>query len=316
MSARLLGVDVGGTKTALVLAEAGSGARLGAARFETRPERGPEAWMAELIEAARGLAGEAPPAAVGVASAGPLDLEAGAMVKPPNFPGWGTVPLAGPLEAALGAPVALDNDANAAALAEALHGAGQGAASVLYVTISTGLGAGIVLNGEVWRGLGAGAGEIGHLLVDPSPEALMCGCGNRGCLEAIASGTGIARRMAARLGPEAAPVPAAEVLARARAGDPLAGRVWEDTLHALAVGLGGAVTTLAPHALVLGGGVAMGAGPALVEALRPRLAERARLVPVGRMRLALAALGGDAGLAGALALAAGKLAAPGRGMMA
>lgn len=310
MTGRRLGIDVGGTKTALVLADA-AGTRLGASRFETRPERGPEAWLAELLDHARRLAGEAPLEAVGVASAGPLDLESGAMAHPPNFPGWGIVPLARPLREALGAPVALDNDANAAALAEARHGAGRGASGVLYVTISTGLGAGIVLNGRVWRGLGAGAGEIGHLLIDPRPEAPLCGCGNRGCLEAIASGTGIAKRMAEALGPGAEAPTSADVLARARAGDPVAAGVWEETLQALAVGLGGAITTLAPDALVLGGGVAVGAGEPLLAALRPRLEQRARLVPVARMRLALAELGGEAGLVGALALADDLLKRPG-----
>ncbi|MFP5503426.1 MAG: ROK family protein, partial [Candidatus Sericytochromatia bacterium] len=158
---------------------------------------------------------------------------------------------------------------------------------------------------------GGGAGELGHQTIDPLGPR--CGCGNRGCLEAIASGPAIAR--AAREGlkageaaailalagaPEA--IHAGHVAEAAAAGDAFAGRIWSEAIEALAIGLGNVVTILAPDRLVIGGGVAA-VGPLLLEPLRQRLAERVRLVPVDRLEVRLAAAGGEAGLLGAVAIA-------------
>lgn len=301
-------VDLGGTKVAVGVAD-GSGRLVAQGRFATRPERGPEAVIAEIVASLRALG--QPLDRVGLASVGPLDLATGTIMSPPNFPGWDAVPIRARLEAALGCEVVVDNDANAAALAEYRFGAGQGARCLVYVTVSTGIGGGLVLDGRLLHGLGGGAGELGHQTIDAAGP--LCGCGNRGCLEAIASGPAIAQ--AAREGlasgeagailalagsPEA--LHAGHVAEAAASGDPFAAKLWAGAIEALAIGLGNVVTILAPDRLVIGGGVAA-AGPLLLDPLVARMRQRVRLVPIDRLEVRLAASGGEAGLLGAVAIA-------------
>ena len=308
-------IDIGGTKIAVGLADA-AGRLLAHDRFLTLPERGPEVVLAETAERLRGLARAhgATLAAVGVGCVGPLDPIAGVLLSPPNFPGWSHVPVKAALARALGTPVAIDNDANVAALAEFRRGAGQGARLLVYATISTGIGGGIVVEGRLLHGLGGAAGEFGHQTV--RPDGPLCGCGNRGCLEALASGTAIARRareavaagggraMLAAAGGTPAALHAGHVADAARAGDAEAAAIWDAAMADLAIGLGNVVTTLAPDRLVLGGGVTR-AGDQLLGPLRAGLARRVRMVPVAALDLRLAALGDEAGLVGAAALVAG-----------
>src|SRR5437763_7503791 len=136
-------------------------------------------------------------AAVGVGCGGPLDRRRGLILSPPNLPGWDEFPVVALLEERLGVPVLLDNDANAAALGEHRYGAGRGLRHLVYITISTGIGGGVIVRGELVHGVHDGAGEVGHMTV--LPEGPACGCGARGCLEALCSGTSIARRARERL---------------------------------------------------------------------------------------------------------------------
>lgn len=299
-------IDLGGTKVALGVAD-DDGRLVASTRFATRPERGPEAIVAEMAQGLAALAPGASLSAIGVGSVGPLDLETGTILSPPNFPGWARVPLSAMLEAATGAPVSVDNDANAAALAEYRFGAGQGARCLVYATISTGIGGGVVIDGRLRHGLGGGAGEFGHQTI--LPDGPLCGCGNRGCLEALASGTAIARRarelnsprmLALAGGPE--DLHAGHVAQAAAEGDPAAAALWRETIEFLAIGLGNVVTTLAPDLVVLGGGVTA-VGEALFAPLRERLAARVRMLPVDRLALRPSALGAEVGLYGAIAVA-------------
>ena len=307
-------VDIGGTKVAVGVADA-AGRLVASTSFPTLPERGPEAVLGETASRLRGLAlaEGATLAAVGVGCIGPLDPRSGTLMNPPNFPGWSYVPVKATLERALGAPVTIDNDANVAALAEYRQGAGRGARVMVYATVSTGIGGGLVIDGRLLHGIGGAAGEFGHQTI--RPDGPLCGCGNRGCLEAMASGTAIARRAreAAAAGQAQAIVALAggpggilaeHVAQAARAGDPDAEAIWAAAMDDLAIGLGNVVTTLAPDRLVVGGGVTR-SGDLLLGPLRAGLARRVRMVPVNELDIRLAELADEVGLVGAAALVAG-----------
>ena len=157
-----------------------------------------------MLRMARGLLTQVPGrlVAIGVSFGGPVDAARGLVRLSHHVPGWEEIPLADRLQAELGAPAAVDNDANVAALGEWRFGAGQGTASLLYVTISTGIGGGWVLGGRIWGGADGMAGEIGHMIVRPGGAP--CACGRRGCAEAEACGWAIAAKARERLSDERA----------------------------------------------------------------------------------------------------------------
>jgi glucokinase len=304
------GIDIGGTKIALALAD-GGGRVIEGTRFPARTsERGPHAIIEEALAGIERMLARtgARLAAVGVGCGGPLDRGRGLILSPPNLPGWDEFPVVKLVEERLGVPALLDNDANAAALGEHRHGAGRGYRHLVYITISTGIGGGVIVRGELVHGVYDGAGEVGHMTVLPGgPE---CGCGGRGCLEALCSGTSIARRAReglsegassslASLDPTA--VTAQAVAEAARAGDAVAARVWDETIEYLAVGVGNLFNILAPEAVVIGGGVS-GAGEQLFGPLRERVRARARMLPPESINILQASLGGDSALHGAVIL--------------
>jgi glucokinase len=306
-------IDIGGTKIGIGLATL-DGQLVAKERFPTFPERGPLIVIGQMIERLRLFAVEhgAELTAVGVGTVGPLDFETGEIHEPPNFPGWRHVPIRAKLEQAFRVPVVVDNDANAAAMAEYRYGAGRGSTIMVYTTISTGVGGGIVVNGQLLHGLGGGAGEFGHATI--KSDGPLCGCGNTGCLEAMGSGTAIVRRALEGLsdgraghivglaGGDPADVHAGHVIDAAEAGDPFAKEIWDDAVDAIAIGLGNVVSTLAPDRLVVGGGVA-NAGDRLLVPLKAAMARRVRLVPIDRLDLRVAEHLHEAGLMGAVALA-------------
>lgn len=304
-------VDVGGTKIAVGIADA-EGQLVASESFPTAPERGSEVVIAEIAGRLRALAGVEVLTAVGIACVGPLDLATGEVVNAPNLQGWGRVPIVAMLRDMLCVPVVIDNDANLAALAEYRHGAGQGARVLLYVTVSTGIGGGIVIDGKLLRGLGGAAGELGHQTLRPDGPA--CGCGNTGCLEALASGTAISREarsaiaanrgaMLLALAGSAEALHAGHVAQAALHGDQAATAIWDAAMQDLAIGLGNVITVLAPDRLVIGGGVAQ-AGDQLLAPLRAGLARHVKMVPLAGLDIRLADLGPEVGLVGAAALAA------------
>jgi glucokinase len=206
-------------------------------------------------------------------------------------------------------PVLLDNDANAAALGEHRHGAGRGYTHLVYLTISTGIGGGVIVDGRLLHGVCDGAGEVGHMTI--LPDGPVCGCGGRGCLEALCSGTGLAQRARERLGAGALSslsslssneVTGGAVAEAARAGDAVAAAVWDAMIDYLAIGVGNLFNLLAPEAVVIGGGVS-GAGEQLFGPLRERVRARARMLPPEKINILQAALGGDSALHGAVILA-------------
>jgi glucokinase len=239
-------------------------------------------------------------AAVGVSVPGALDLEAGVPLRPPNLPSWDRAPVRDVLEAALGLPVGLENDANAAALAEWRFGAGRGARDLVFLTMSTGVGGGLVLGGRLYRGLFSAAGEVGHIPVEWDGEP--CACGQRGCLEAYVGGAAWAKRLArvtppasavARLAGGAAEARPEHVIAAARAGDAFALAELARFNHYLARGLVPLVFALAPERIVLGT-IAVAAGEALCLApVRDEVRRRVWPFLAPHVRIEASTLGED-----------------------
>ncbi|GBF06146.1 transcriptional regulator/sugar kinase [Deinococcus aerius] len=308
----VLAIDIGGTKLAAGIVDA-AGTLLDVARTPTHVEEGPDRVLGRILGLSRTLLGRSPVPvqSVGVGCGGPLDTERGLVQNPPNLPGWIDYPLAGRLREALGLPVALDNDANAAALAEFHFGAGRGTRHMVYLTVSTGIGSGLILNGELYRGKRGNAGELGHLQVryDGDP----CNCGGRGCLEAYASGTGIARRareraarhpesLLARLAPDPRDLTAETVLTALRAGDPVARELWDETLDILAAGVASIVNAFDPERVVIGGGIT-NFGEFLFPPLRERVEGRAMPALVSGVDICPAELAEHVGVLGAAAVA-------------
>jgi glucokinase len=307
----VLAIDIGGTKLAAGVVDT-DGRMLVRGEVPTLAGEGLEPVLGRIVGLGRELLSRPEVAHVrvhriGVGCAGPVDIKAGLVFRPPNLPGWTRVPLTDHIQRSLGLPTVLENDANAAALGEFRYGAGKGAGSIVYMTVSTGIGGGIILDGKVWHGLKDAAGEVGHMTV--CPDGPVCGCGNRGCLEAMSSGPSIARRareaVAAgrqtRLSEISKPT-SADVVRLAQEGDPVAGEVWAEAVKYLGIGVAAVITILAPERVVIGGGVTM-AGDALFQPLREQARQRVKLVPVESVPILPAALGPDVGILGAAAVA-------------
>ena len=250
-------------------------------------------------------------AGMGYSTAGMMDVERGIIFASPNQGPWRDVPFGALLSEALGLPVRIEMDANAAALGEAWLGAGAGVEHFVYLVVGTGVGAGLLLGGQIHRGYRGTAGEIGHTTIDPNGP--ICNCGNYGCLEALAAGPAIALRAQGavlqgrptRIRELAAPgeITAETVADAARLGDQVAHEIPEQTADYLGLGLANVITLLSPEVVALGGGVMRGAGDLLLEPIRRAVARRCgSWVDIESRRIVLSALGEEAGLLGAARL--------------
>ena len=310
----LLALDFGGTKLSAALAAVGERRWLALERVLSPPDARASSDLDTMLAMSRAMLAQTGGAlaAVGVSFGGPVDATAGLVRLSHHVPGWENFPLRERLTEALGVPVKVDNDANVAALGEWRFGAGQGCQSLLYVTVSTGVGGGWILDGHIYHGADSMAGEIGHMLIQP--DGPLCACGRRGCLEALASGPAIARRARELLvaDPQAGAglrtlvkgnltaITARHVSLAAATGDPLARQVLDEAARALGIGIGNVVTLMNPQRVVVGGGVSK-AGPGYFEVVR--VTARANTLPGIRVDIVPAALGDDAPLWGAVALA-------------
>ncbi|HVE59370.1 MAG TPA: ROK family protein [Pyrinomonadaceae bacterium] len=306
------GIDIGGTKIAVAL-ETPAGERIAARRFPTEVKLGPERILENISQAVEGMLAESNTnlTALGIGCPGPIDIVRGLVLSPTNLPDWIDFPIVELIRKRFDVPVSLDNDANAAALGEYFYGAGRGFGDVFYVTISTGIGGSIICEGQVHHGVQAGAGEIGHTIV--RTNGVRCRCGTHGCLETIASGTGIARRMretlAAQNGKSAEnldQITAETVVEAVKNGDETAQKIWDETIKYLAIGIGNAITLIAPEAVIIGGGVSE-AGELLLEPLRREIGKIVTMVPIEKVQILKASLGSESGVCGALILAANAL---------
>lgn len=293
-------LDIGGTKIAAGLADP-DGALVHTVIRPTPGGGAEQVWAAVEATIADALrAADGAVAAVGIGSAGPIDLGAGT-VSPVNIKGWQRFPLRDRVAAAVpGAPVRLGGDGLCMALGEHWRGAGRGADFLLGMVVSTGVGGGLVLGGVPYTGRTGNAGHVGHVVVEDGGPP--CVCGGRGCVEAIASGPSMVRWARAN-GWSAPPAAGArDLAAAAAAGDPLALRAFRRGATALAAMIAsvGAVCDL--DLVVIGGGVA-NSGGLLFDPLGEKLAEYARLDFLTGLRVVPAELAGEAGLVGAARLA-------------
>ena len=290
-------VDIGGTKIA-VGAASEDGRIIGRVECSTRPESGFADAMDRVkqmlhrvaVDTGSGFIG------IGIACPGPLDQASGVIGEVGTLPGWQGGNLIATLEEEFGIPIAVENDADAAALAEANCGAGRGSRHLIYVTVSTGIGAGILIDGHLYRGAHGVHPEIGHQIIDASAGS-SCYCKAAGCWESLASGEALAAWMQQRQ-PSAPPRTAAEICRLAESGDPLALEAMDREGYYLGLGVANLITIFAPDTIVLGGGV-MKSSPLFLPRAIKTIHHVCTQVPVDNTKIATAALGADTGLAGA-----------------
>lgn len=338
----ILALDFGGTKLAAATIYAGSKQWLGYERRLSSTNGNADTDLEIMRSLIDSLLKGAKPDAIGVSFGGPVDATTGNVRLSHHVLGWDNFPLRDLLEQEFGVPASVDNDANVAALGEYRFGAGQGYDSLFYITVSTGVGGGWILNGQPWRGSEGMAGEIGHMVVDPSGP--MCLCGKRGCVERLASGPymaqdvrevlsneppsrsvsvhvrvacpkdsvcpqGLGYRRQGRQGGEIIRelvgnnlelITGQVVSEAAAAGDNLAQEILDRAGWALGVSIGNVANLINPQLFVLGGGVTK-AGEDFWRVLRKVARETA--LPEVNFEIVSAALGDDAPLWGAVALA-------------
>lgn len=257
----ILGLDFGGTKLAAGLYDPQDGSLIQKTQTYTRASLGAAVVVSDMLQLVEGLLSGIQVRRVGVSFGG--HVHKGQILRSLHVPGWTAYPLEAQLREALNGvdEVCIANDANAAALGEWRFGAGQGTASMLFITVSTGIGGAIVLDGKLWPGATGMAGEIGHMqIVADGPE---CSCGQTGCLEVLAAGPAISRRAEALgvtpISPDGshqqATLTAHAVAQLANQGDPLAQRALLECAHYFGIGVANAVTLLDIERVVVGGGV-------------------------------------------------------------
>lgn len=313
----VVGVDVGGTKVAAGLVD-----RHGEIKKQIRTP------MAANRTAAEGLAAVVSAIdllldhdantrnlirGIGICAPGPLDPATGVVINPPNVPCWRNFPLAAEIEKVYRVPVKVENDANAAALAEAYWGAGRGYRHIFYAGIGTGIGTGIVFAGRIYNGRTGAAAEGGHMSIDY--DGPLCGCGKPGCIEVLAAGPAIARRARAKLAPGKGAQSSIIELAKGNidavtsemvghayaGGDQLAKQTLQETVQLLSLWLSNIVDLLEPDVIIIGGGVAAMLNPFFDEVStwlsKYCINSRCQEIP-----LLKAHYGADAGIAGGAAL--------------
>jgi glucokinase len=310
-----IGVDIGGTKIAAGIVNVH-----GKIHEKIRVPMPSQATGEEAFSAVREVVNKLLPDSqrhgpryyIGVSCPGPLNPKSGVIINPPNLPCWRDFPLAQRISETWSLPAVIDNDSNAAALAEAVWGAGAGFSSVFYATLGTGIGTGLVLDGNIYHGRTGAAAEGGHMTIDY--RGRRCGCGKRGCIEALASGPALAARARERLAETREPSlvlelaggdlqsVTGEVIGEAhRRGDTLAGELLAETADYLAIWLGNIVDMLEPDVIIFGGGMAeMMSGwlPAIREKLPSwSINSRCSEIPLVRARYLE-----DSGIAGGAAV--------------
>jgi glucokinase len=290
-------VDVGGTKIAVGLVDQ-AGKIWQQHVCQTEPEKGVEDGLERICEMLAACQKNQPDShllGIGVGCTGPVDPESGVLGPNSFLPLWEGISLIERLQAAVGVPVAIENDADAAALGEVVWGAGQAAARCIYVTVSTGIGCGMILDGRVYRGVDGAHPELGHLVIE-STGGPDCYCGAVGCWESLASGPALSSWYNAQQHKPAAD--AREICNLAVLGDALAVAAVEREGYYLGVGLANLITAFVPDVIVLGGGV-MESWPLFQNKVEEMIRKNCNLVPYEKVSLRRASLGARTGLAGA-----------------
>lgn len=290
MAGGLIGaVDIGGTKIAAGVVHP-DGYILSSEQAPTLPERGFDEALERIAAMLKRCADGRALVGVGIGCTGPVDPLLGVVGNVEFLPGWEGNNLALGVEKQTGLLTVVENDADAAALAEAAWGAGRGAGRFMYVTLSTGIGVGLVVDGRLYRGVNGAHPEIGHHVIQANGP--VCPCGARGCWEALASGTVLAAMLP--------PLSAEEICQRAGAGDPGALEAVKQVAHYMGIGLANLVTLYTPDVIALGGGL-MKSRTLFWQTILDTIQEQCRLVPYEQTRLLPAKMGEQVGLAGAAA---------------
>jgi glucokinase len=272
MRKAIIGIDIGGTKIAGGLVTM-RGRLVDSITLPTRAAEGKKTSLNQILTVIQRLCDEAGGrdgiAGIGLVAPGPLNPHTGLVINPPNLRGWKNVNLGQIVERRFQLPAKVENDANAAGLAEVLFGAATGHRHVFYVTISTGVGTGIIINKKIYHGKNGVAGEGGHVSIDYKSH-YRCGCGTLGCIEALAAGPAMVRRARVRLeqehsrpsllmdrtGNNPKRITPELINQCAKAGDWIAKTILDETGFFVGVWLAGMITLLDPDAIVIGGGVA------------------------------------------------------------
>ena len=310
-----IGLDIGGTKCAISTGECSDGAIKILSREEF-PTAG-LSWPQVLEEFARRIENHLttqPPihasnqtlkqsnnqtiSAIGISCGGPLDSRRGVIMSPPNLPGWDNVPVVDFFRERFNVPVAVQNDANACALAEYLYGSGRGVRNLVFMTFGTGLGAGIIIDGRLYSGANDNAGEIGHIRLAPTGPV---GYNKEGSAEGFCSGAGMARLAKIRKGLD---LTTKELFARVRAGDPDCTEVFRESAEKLATILAYTIDILNPEVVALGG-VFMRNADLFMPIVDPILDREALPLARKACRIVPAELGESIGDYAALAVAGG-----------
>lgn len=291
---RYLGLDLGGTYIKVAVIEAGSQGHppllVHSERVLTDADAGPTDVRDRLIDIGRGVIDlHGPISSVGLGVPGLFDPDTGVIELFPNLPGpWRGFSLRDPVGEGIGLTASMINDARAFTLAEGTIGAGRDAKVMLGITLGTGIGGGVMIDGRLHLGAFGTAGEFGHQTV--KPDGPVCGCGNRGCLEAVAKGGAIADEVGLSN--------AEAVYAAASEGDPLAVDAIDRASFYMAIAIANTVALLGLDVVVLGGGI-MSAGDLVLDPLRQAVSNRVTLVPTEEIRIVRAELGAMAGAIGA-----------------
>jgi glucokinase len=305
-----IGVDVGGTNVKVALVDK-SGSIVYSDTVPTRAEMGYEYTIQNIITAIQNLMKESKTAkesieGIGFGFPGQIDCDNGIVRLAPNIPGWVDIPIADIVSQEFGIPVKVDNDVRCAALAELNFGAGKGTQNLICITVGTGIGSGLIINGKLVRGASNAAGEIGHIKLQME-NGPICGCGDRGCLEAFASGPAIvamaeeyirggkSTKYRELANPDITPYIVAEA---AKQGDVVARQIFETIGTYIGIGLSSVVNLLNPEKIVIGGGVA-DAGDLLFVPIKETLKKRAMPIQGDAVEVVHAELGNTAGVIGA-----------------
>jgi glucokinase len=311
---KYIGCDLGGTNLRTAIVDVENGSLIHQMSMPTLARDGPEALLRrmgglflQIIDRA-GLKKE-DIGGIGIGVPGVLDLEKGETLFLPNLPGtWPHVPLAATITGHTGLPTVLLNDVRSITNGEWRFGAGRGMDTVAVFSVGTGIGGGLVINGQLHLGIGGTGGELGHMTIDYSGPS--CGCGNKGCLEAFASGPAIAamgmkavsQGLTTRIGElceyDLNRITPELIAQAAQAGDQIAMEIYERAGFYLGIAAANVCVAIGPRRIIIGGGVAK-AGDLLLEPIRRTLRERVKVMPIEQVEVVPSQLGENAGVVGA-----------------
>jgi glucokinase len=313
----VVGVDLGGTKILAGLFDS-SLECVGTAKVSTKAQRGVESVIERIDRCVRDAVDEADlsmkqVAGLGIGAPGAVDFKNGTVIFAPNMEGWKDVSLKKELEKHLGVPVFVENDANIAVLGVQVAELKSKPQDVVGIFVGTGIGGGLIIHGELYSGFNHTAGEIGHMVIDVNGPK--CGCGNKGCFEALASRTAIFQRIKAgikdgektllteMLGDDLEDLRSGDLRKAIRRGDKFVSKIIEQTAEYIGIGVANLVNVLGPEVVVLGGGVIEALADEMMDVITKTAKGHAMPGTIKGVEIVASKLGDSAGITGAAVLA-------------